>query len=502
MKKMMVAVAAAFCVKLSFAALRLGAPFADGAVLQRQMPVPVWGWDEPGTKVTVSFAGQEKSAVADSSGKWMVRLDPMEASNESRDLTVSAAASAIEQSEQPNNRTILHDILVGEVWYASGQSNMEMPLTGGNPRFRDRQGALVAQALNYDGIRFCYASDYKASEFPKATNSYPIAWKRMKHPNANTFSALASYYAIEIHNSIHVPVGIVGSYSGGTKIQPWTPAEGVATYPDYAWKPYDPSNTTWTTSSASVFWNEMVECWTPMAMRGFIWYQGCSNSGEWQVYDKLMHALYKGWSKKFENPDLKLYFVQLAPYGSEGYTKIRESQAKFAAEEPNAAMAVIADIGNIHDIHPNEKELVAKRLALHALRRDYGFAHVRDNSPTLRDWKIEGRKFVLDFNDAKNFYVYYPDIYSPDGNCTNLFEVCGTNGVWHPARILNPRTLYKNASGEKSNGLIREIAPGRLEVAADDVEEPKKLRFLYRKPWFGALYNEVNLPVGPFHIGQ
>ena len=205
-----------------------------------------------------------------------------------------------------------------------------------------------------------------------------------------------------------------------------------------------------------------------------------------------MHALYNGWAKEFANPGLKLYFVQLAPWGNAGIAKIQMAQAKFAAEEKNAAMAVINDVGNLKDIHPNDKRTVARRLSLHALKRDYGWDSVRDNSPTLKSWKIDGDKFVLSFNDADGWYVYNPDRSMAVG-----FEVCGTNGVWKTAKIVNL------AESKNRNGKPQWLGPvsGRdLIVASDEVKEPAKLRYLHSSPWFGSLYNDACLPLGAFAI--
>ena len=174
-----------------------------------------------------------------------------------------------------------------------------------------------------------------------------------------------------------------------------------------------------------------------MACRGFIWYQGCHNAGEYQRYCAKMHALYNGWAKEFQNPDLKLYFVQLAPWGNAGIANIQMAQAKFAAEEKNAAMAVINDVGNLTDIHPNDKRTVAKRLAVHALKRDYGWDFLRDNSPTLKSWKIEGDKFILSFNDAQGWYVYNHTM----GDQSVGFELAGADGVFKPARLVNVKKV-------------------------------------------------------------
>jgi sialate O-acetylesterase len=233
----------------------------------------------------------------------------------------------------------------------------------------------------------------------------------------------------------------------------------------------------------SVLWNGMVAMYAPMSVRGFIWYQGCHNSGEPERYCSKMHALYNGWAHEFANPRMKLYFVQLAPWGKE-IAKMQEAQAQFDAEEPNAGMAVANDVGNLFDIHPNDKYTVAKRLAVHALKRDYGFSHIVDNSPTLKSWKIEGDKFVLSFNDAESWYVY-----NENRSLDTGFEIAGEDGKFVKAKVGN----IDNSGSIKGKDLV---------VFADGVKSPKKLRYLYSKPWFGSLYNQVALPLGAFHIGE
>ena len=479
------------------AAVTLGTPFADGMVLQRGRNVPVWGWADAGEKVTVTFAGQTLAATAGADGKWRVDLAPMEASKEGRTLEA--------------NGVKVSDVLVGEVWYCCGQSNTEFPLVGGSPRFRDRQGAMVAQVTYRPYIRYAYCSNYRTSAEPKAKADYKVAWKKFTPENllkSPSFSAMGVYYALELYAALDIPVGMVGSYWGGTRAEPWTPREGFAMTkgcePEAAYKPdvknFKPELTASLPKQLSrvhdqpmVLWNEMVEPWTPFAMRGFIWYQGCSNAGQYDRYATIMHALYNGWSKRFENPDLKLYFVQLAPWGNDSIPYIQQAQAKFAAEEKNAGMAVINDIGNLRDIHPNEKEMVAKRLALHALKHDYGFTDIEADSPTLKGWKVEGDKFVLEFDHAKGLYVY-----NPDRSLANGFEIAGADGVFKPAKIQNAVASQRNGKPTYSGTLD---GP-RIVVSAEGVAEPKKLRYLYSAPWFGSIYNDVNLPLGAFHIGE
>ena len=502
------------------AKLTMGTPFADGMVLQRDRNVPVWGWADAGAKVTVTFAGQKLNATAEEDGYWRVNLAPMEASKESRTLSVAAWDGKLRGEDAPEigpfrlpkeNLAEIKDVLVGEVWYCCGQSNTELPLVGGSPRFRDRQGSMVAQVTYRPYVRFAYCSNYKLSAEPKARADYKVEWKKFTPESLSvkpSFSAMGVYYALELYAALDVPVGIVGSYWGGTRSEPWTPREGFAATkgcePEAAYKAnvdsFKPEMTKCLpdqfdrkVDQPSVMWNEMVNPWTPFAMRGFIWYQGCSNARQHYRYATMMHALYNGWSTKFENPDLKLYFVQLAPWGTPIIPYIQEAQAKFAAEEKNAAMAVINDIGNLKDIHPNEKEMVAKRLALHALKNDYGFSGIEADSPTLKSWKVEGDRFILSFDHARRFYVY-----NPDRSLSNGFEIAGEDGKFVPARIVNAHS-EKRGKNVVCNGVLD---GDRIILSAEGVKAPRKLRYLHSAPWFGSIYNEVNLPLGAFHIGD
>ncbi len=523
MKRIIIA-AAALAAMGAEAKVTMGTPFADGMVLQRGRNVPVWGWADAGESVTVTFAGQKLKTTAGEDGKWRVNLAPMDASKEGRTLTVSAWNGANARwtnlwgvfASQPKDDLVeIRDVLVGEVWYCCGQSNTELPLVGGGPRFRDRQGAMVAQVTHRPYVRFAYCSNYRSSVEPKAQAAYKMAWKRFTPENlaaGHSFSAMGVYYALELYAALDIPIGIIGSYYGGTRAESWTPREGfaatkgceaeVAYRAECDAKKFKPEmmkdlgySTSRLIDQPSVLWNEMVAPWTPFAMRGFIWYQGCSNGRDHKRYHTVMHALYNGWSKCFENPDLKLYFVQLTPWGSPIIPDIQEAQAKFAAEEPNAAMAVINDIGNLHDIHPNEKEMVAKRLALHALKRDYGFDGIEDCSPTLKGWKVEGEKFTVEFDHAKSLYVY-----NPDRSLSNGFELAGEDGVFKPAKILNALASKGRNGKPVYNGMLKD-GP-KVVLSADGVPAPKKLRYLYSAPWFGSVYNEVNLPIGAFHIGD
>ena len=480
----------------ALSAVKLASPFADGMVLQRDAKVAVWGTADAGEGVSVSFAGQKVATKAGEDGRWLVRLAPMAASKEGRTLTA--------------NEVEVKDVLVGEVWFCCGQSNTELPLVGQSPHFRDREGLLFAAISNFKYIRYAYASNYKWSETPRDMAKYQVSWKTFTPENLGgkpSFSAMGVYFAVALYNALDVPVGIVGSYWGGTSIDPWTPREGYEGAPeslrytfDYPVVPADK----WTAEckkgpvraahqQPTVLWNEMVAPWCPMAMKGFIWYQGCSNGGESEAvnYCDKMHALYNGWSKKFENPGLKLYFIQLAPFSKSWWT-IQMQQAKFADEEKNAGMVVSADVGNNFDIHPADKGPLGRRLAALALNRDYGFSRVVADSPSFRSARTEGDTLVLSFDHADGWYVY-----NADWKVSVPFEIAGEDGEFKPAALVNIKEGVKRSNGtiSKPSG---EVEGKELVLKAEGVAAPVKVRYLYSRPWNGNVFAASGLPLGPF----
>ena len=514
MKKIAVCSFAAACALPLFAKVELATPFADGMVLQRERAVPVWGSAAPGRKVVVSFAGAEAAATAAKDGAWRVELPAMPASKESRVLRVAECEPGFLWDTETDVVEV-QDVLVGEVWMCAGQSNTDCPIWGGSPRYRDGWGAMMLTSTDKPFVRFVKTPLVASTtprlgfkvEWQKAT---PQMWKDFKAGSKTRRmpSAMGYYYALELANALDVPVGLVDSSWGGTNIDAWTPRSGYAGLKDLDaerdWKMVEKKD--WTDANRkgpisgfqqqpSALWNGMVAAYAPMACRGFVWYQGCSDAGEHPRYANKMHALYNGWAKEFENPGLRLYFAQLAPWGNPVIPDIQMAQAKFEAEEPNAAMAVVNDVGNLADIHPNDKRTVAKRLSLHALKRDYGRDFVRDNSPTVRSWKVEDGAFVLSFNDADGWYVYNPDRSVDVG-----FEVCGADGAWKPAKIRNLGSYTRNG---KPHPLFDGAVDGRdLVVGSDEVKEPVKLRYLFKKPWFGALYSDACLPLAAFEIAK
>ena len=517
MKKPILVLSLTSLVLSASAKIEMGTPFADGAVLQRGMKVPVWGKVVPEMSswltrpVTVSFAGQTKTSTADPvTGVWKVELDPMEASKESRTMTVVEETGKwfVDLFSSPVDTVEIKDVLVGEVWFCSGQSNTEFPLVGDNAHFSDRIGRLTAQMTEKPNIRFCYATNRQWSTEPKTKPDYKVAWKPFTPENLMTgpsFSAMGCYFALELYSALDIPIGIVGSYRGDTNIDAWTPRCGyegkealreTAAYvlhDSKSWKnAYQKGPITAQHQQPTVLWNEMVAPWCPMAMRGFIWYQGCHNSGDKALYCAKMHALYDGWSKSFANPGLKLYFVQLAPFGFSWYD-VQLAQAKFASEQPNAGMVTTCDIGNNFDVHPSEKGTIGKRLAALALNRDYGFDKIVADAPTLKSCMWERDRVVLNFNHAEGWYLY-----NSDWSVEVPFELAGADGKWVKARLVNANSGARAAKVWQTHGAVEGAA---LVVAADGVE-PVKVRYLFQKPWNGGLYAKSGLPLGPFEAAK
>ena len=479
--------------------LKLAAPFTDGAVLQRGRPVPVWGSAAPGAEVKVEFAGRTAAVKASSEGRWRVDLPSMEASKTGRELVVSSSGEKL----------TVGDVLVGEVWLCSGQSNMAIPFWGESPRARDRNGYMVGQLVRRGHIR-CAKLGNGWSVKPRLDQQ--VQWRKLtpEYLVNGGFSAVAIWFALTVDMALgDVPIGLVGAYVGATNIDTWTPRGIYAKYPDLKDIADYPVTDKWTKEMACgpiknanrqpcVYFNGKLASIVPYSFRGVLWYQGEANSGdpEWKRYRMKMHALYDGLAAEFENPGLKFYFAQLAPWGSPTIPYIQMEQEKFADEQPNAGMAVICDTGNLADIHPNDKESVGLRLALLALKRDYGMKDIVADSPRLKSAKGEpGGRVRLGFGNAGAMFALDPAwCYHHDSKRSAElgFELAGEDGVFRPARIENMRKL------ENVTEYRGQFDGEGIVLFSPEVANPVKVRYLHVRPWFGRITNEAGLPLGAF----
>ena len=496
---------ATFCFT-SAQALTLPTVFSDHMVLQRGQKVPVWGTADAGVNVTVTFAGQKHASKAGSDGRWRVNLNPLKASAQGRVLTVTAG----------KDTQTFKDVLVGEVWLCSGQSNMEWSM-----RQSENPKESIA-AANYPLIRLY--------DTPRRHASYPMekinaSWKVCNPQNVTHFSAVAYYFGRKLHQELDVPVGLLLSAWGGTRIEPWTPPvgfEGIAplksihdmvqntlpSSPVYQRKvkAYLKALDQWRADAdralkegkpmalAPVFpkdvilagsqqtptklYNGMVYAHVPFAIKGAIWYQGESNYREGALYTDKTRALVQGW-RKLWGYDFPYYFVQIAPfkYGNDAPEKLAEfweAQANIVKEIPRTGMAVISDYTTLNDIHPPNKLVPGTRLALLALANDYG-KNVVSRGPTFKRLEKGQGALRIHFDSAKG-------LKTRDGKAPDWFEIAGADGKFHKASA--------SIQGEA------------VVVKSANVVKPLAVRFAWNKLATPNLVNAAGLPAPTFRAGK
>lgn len=466
-------------------ALRLAAIFGDNMVLQQQQSVPIWGWAAPDAEVTVKFTGQTKSTRADTDGKWLVKLGKLKASAEPQNLVVEAGET-----------NIFTNILVGEVWLASGQSNMEKPIgnqRGQRPVFNAEEELAAA---NYPNIRIFQVEKKLAAE-PQADLLAFHGWQECSSNSLNSisFSAAAYFFGRDIFTNLNVPVGLVESSWGGTRIEPWTPPVGFKQVPSQA----KFAETRLSTNKLSnerpmAIYNAMIAPLTGFAMRGVIWYQGESNlmgtntDNDYLQYTDKMKALVGGWRKVWDEGDFPFYFVQIAPFKYYGYRSRRANspemlpefwtlQSRAACEIKNTGMIVTTDLtDNLNDIHPRDKQDVGYRLALLARNKTYGEKNVVCQGPAFRRMKVAGDKAVLTFDHVDG------GLMSRDGKPLTWFFIAGADGKFVPADA--------------------KIVDDTVEVSAAGVEKPVAVRFAWDETAEPNLCNQAGLPAEPFRTDK
>jgi sialate O-acetylesterase len=392
----------------------LPALFTDHMVMQRGMEVPVWGWADNGEEVTVQFAGQTKKAKAQD-GKWMVKLAPLKASADGATLTVKGA-----------NMIEVNDVVVGEVWIASGQSNMEWPMSRSANAEKD-----IAEA-NSKTLRLFHV--------PKSKKDAPVSdvdakWTYSNPDTVKGFSAVAYYFGRDVEKALGVPVGLIHTSWGGSPAEVWMSDDVLAANAGYQadivesyrsnlenfqranelyqkekreaegngaeFTKQAPRGPGW---KPSELYNGMIAPLIPYAFKGAIWYQGESNAGRAHQYRTLFPDMIKKWRRDWGQGDFPFLFVQLAPWDKNrkrelaeiaaetvesDWAELREAQSLTLEVLPNTGMAVITDLGDKDDIHPTQKEPVGARLALAAETDAYGNKDKNTSGPTYRSVKFE-----------------------------------------------------------------------------------------------------------------
>ncbi|MGA2619890.1 MAG: sialate O-acetylesterase [Thermoguttaceae bacterium] len=487
------------------AEVKLAGVLGDHMVLQRDVAVPIWGWAEPGESVSVSLGDQTKTATADAGGKWSVRLEALQAGGPYT-LKVQGKDKALQCS----------DVMVGEVWLCSGQSNMEMSVGG----VKDR--AAEVAAARYPAIRMYFIKHIPAKE-PQSQRDGQ--WVVCSPASVSGFSAAGYFFGRELHKQLGVPVGLINSSWGGTPIQTWTSIKAheavpelrgmaadlerqAASYdPDKAKAEYEKQLARWEKGAAqakaagkayragrpqppqdprlspwapAALYNGMIAPLAPYALRGAIWYQGESNAGQAALYGIQLKTMIANWRADWGQGDFPFLSVQLpnfmAPQSQPsesvgGWPLVREQFLKTLDTVKNTGMAVTIDVGEERDIHPHDKQAVGKRLAQWALAKTYG-KDVLACGPLYKSMHVEGGTIVLEFDYAEG------GLAARDGDKLKGFAIAGPDKifVWADARIVGNTVV----------------------VSSPKVSAPAAVRYAWANNPDCNLINKAGLPASPF----
>jgi sialate O-acetylesterase len=471
--------------------------FSSHMVLQRDMPIHIWGSASPGEAITVSFHDLTNTATTDTAGRWSLYLPPQPAGGPYT-LTVRGT-----------NSLQLDDILLGDLWFASGQSNMEMPLSGFGADTQIENSAKEIAAADLPDIRLLLV-ERESSGYPLEDINTTAGWSRCTPETAKDFSAVAYFFARDLQRALqnrkqHVPIGLIDSTWGGTPAEAWTSmdtlgsdaglmpvfaahaekidhesteirldaidkqlrAEGKPTTPNRDWHPNPIS---WQPAG---LYNAMVAPFTPLPIRGVIWYQGETNSALNRVglYDQLFPALIQDWRSHWSQGNLPFLYVQISAFAStpkENWGELRDAQRK-TLSTINTGMAVTIDIGNEHNVHPANKQAVGERLSLLARRLVYG-ENLTDSGPLFRLAYPSGNAMHVWFDNAAGLRFKEA---APEG-----LEIAGHDGVFVPANA--------HIDGET------------LIVTSPSVPNPEYVRYAWPNFPQANLYNGAGLPASTF----
>lgn len=481
--------------------------FQDGAVLQRDKAVPVWGLASPGQSVQVSFGGQTKSTKADASGRWQLSLAAMPASAENRTMTVTESGSPSVE---------VKNLWVGEVWLASGQSNMQYTIAQTIPADQAEAAAGPIPLM-------------RLFQVPRVLNhvrqeTLNAQWTPTTPETAKGFSAVAYFFGKRLAEELKVPIGLIHSSWGGSKIEPWWAEEGLEGidelkgmrkdrlakspgFPEYdqPYRSFVSAIGNWSEQAENALdkkltvppmpsapellklghnaeagtYQAMIHPLVPYGLRGFLWYQGESNNGDGMLYTTKMQALIAGWRKQFRDDAAPFLFVQLAPYNY-GDNKAQTLPEIWVAQQkalliPHTGMAVTNDIATVRDIHPPNKGEIGRRLALWALADTYGQKNLVKSGPLYSGYKVTPEGIRIDFSHVGTGLI------TRDGKTPNLFEIAGFDEVYQVADV-------KISADGKS-----------LLLSSNQVPKPDRARFAWTQMAEPNLMNREGLPAAAFH---
>ncbi|WP_437184944.1 sialate O-acetylesterase [Planctomicrobium sp. SH668] len=414
--------------------VKLPAVLDSHMVLQRDQPVAVWGWADAGEEVTVSFRGKSATTTANADGKWEVELPAMGAEKSPNSLVVKG-----------KNTITLEDVLVGDVWLGSGQSNMEWTIAiSGEPE-------KTAAGANHPNVRLFQIPKVESQEPNEDVNA---KWMTCTPEHALHFSAVLYHFGARLNKDLDIPIGLINSSWGGSPIEPWTIKDG----------------------KAGGMYNAMIAPVTKFPIKGVIWYQGETNAMQKNglaYFDKKVDLI-SGWRKAWNN-ELPFYFVQIAPldgaYEGDDLPRLWEAQVK-SLSIPGTGMAVTTDIGDLSDIHPKNKYEVGNRLARWALTKTYGKEGIVYSGPLFKSVTFDGNKAIIEFAHTAE------GLKSRDGKPLNEFKIAGEDGKFFDA--------------------VAEIDGHKVIVSSSEVSDPTQVQFGWHRACDPNLMNTAGLPASPF----
>lgn len=450
-----------------FSKVTMPSIFSDNMVLQQNTQVAVWGWSDSGRKVTISPSWKSKKTVAvpDKDGKWSVRIQ------------TPSAGGPYEVVISDGEKITLHNVLVGEVWFCSGQSNMEMPMRGFRNQPVEGAAEIIMSAKPERQIRMCTVGR-KASLTP--VYECEGSWKENTPEAVAATSAAAYFFALKVQEMLGIPVGILISEWGGSTIETWMDRETISSlFPgEFDLSFLDGSELPKRKNqSPCTLFNGQVQPLIPFTFKGMLWYQGESNRYRPEQYVRLQKEYVAMMRRLFQNPDAPFYYVQIAPYRQEGEDDFTsgyfcEAQEKSLAEIPRSGMVTTMDLGECGCIHPRKKKEVGDRLAYHALLNDYGFKGINPVAPSYESVKFEdGKAFVTMKVDAMGLAPWGADIRG--------FELSGPDMVFHPAKAR-----------------MKDVKI--VVVSSPEVPSPVAVRYCFRNFSEGDLASCWGIPAGPF----
>lgn len=465
MKKTILFIIALFVSCYGEAKVVIPSIWGDNMVLQQQADVEMWGKAKPNKKVTVTSSWNNKKIVvtANNDGLWKATV------------STPKAGGPYELTFSDGEVLTLKNILIGEVWLCSGQSNMEMPVKGfrGQPVFNSHDAIVAAdekRSLRLFTVKKVYSTE--------PLDTLQGEWKESTSQDVANFSATAYFFADLLQKKLGVPVGIIHSSWSASKIEAWMDKKTISEFPEYDLNVLKQKEFGYPNGTATLLFNSMINPLKGMPIKGVIWYQGESNSSNPDLYGRLFKRWISQWREFFNSPAMPVYYVQIAPYQSDGKDKtnlalFRQRQLELMSEVPNVGMAITTDAGSEKFIHPPYKIKVGQRLAYWALAKTYGIDGIAYSGPIYKSCKLKDKFVEVEFEHGQ-------DGLTPENERVIGFEIAGSDGHFLPAQA------------EIING------SAKIKVWNDAVPTPVEVRYCFRNYMEGNLYNNAAIPASPF----